>query len=1141
VAELFGEGVDDPVAAVAALRERLASIPSVRVENDCALGIFNFAYHAMIEDLKAAEDLMADNELVRALAGDPEAQAALRALVDDQKLIDVNELDSIPPNEELFVLPSDPWQSRAIHTVVHGSGHAVIDGPPGTGKSQTIANLIAALLGQGKSVLFVAEKRAALDVVQDRLRKVGLSELVLDLHATKLTRKRIFAQLTAAHRQIADAGPVQTSVESEVARVRKRLNDHRAFMHTPQKSGISPFGLLSARAEVSTDSFDLRFSQSELETFTAGQVADSARLLEDAAETPDLFLRNPSAPWATCEIAENGVPGAIERIREVAQDVEFVRAMLVEFQIVAETEPIFEARGRDLQALANSLTVLRASALELGPSTLEAVLRATASPLAYGFARLSRSGRAALRTLQPHLIGPFKRRKVHAALDVLRTLDGDLSRIARRLTEKDVERLSQIDVAAAFRDASRILGRPVPEGVAVAISWLRRHLGERTAAYRAVHVRGLEASLRTAGLSAFLAELANRHLAPEDWPSALKGVWLDSHLEMLRPRFAAFNGRLHDRDVDQLGALNDEHARTNVQRVLRAIARRRVEIANANREQVGLLKAELAKVRSKKTLRELVQAAPQALISLAPCVMASPLSVSQYLPRAALFDVVIFDEASQVTPAIAIAAILRGTRLVVAGDDKQLPPTSFFGRLNELEEAEGEQETVGGFESILTAVRSFAQRVRLQLHYRSLDEHLIAFSNKWIYDDELVTIPGAFGDDYGVRHDLVPPAFDDIDKDSAGSEVGRVVELAVEHAEQRPGESLGVIALGVKHAQRIQVALDQTLRDRPDLDSFFKENDDGRARFFVKNLERVQGDERDAIIITLGYGRTRGGEVSHNFGPVNQEGGERRLNVAVTRAKTRLTAVSSFAGVDLDESKLNSVGAQLLGKYLSYCASRGRDLGDRGGVPVPLNPFEEEIRQALVTRYGMQIVPQYGVGAYRIDLAVQHPEHPGRFVLAIECDGAAYHSSPTALMRDRMRQRLLEDRGWRFCRIWSTDWFNDREGELERVGAAYLAALSDDGPQTPRQTNFAAAPVLTPNRREARPRFASFSSVNDIAASNIQRLLVWIESDGKLRTDDELFEEIFRELGFRRRTERITTRLRTAVQQYSAHRSSAAT
>jgi very-short-patch-repair endonuclease len=226
----------------------------------------------------------------------------------------------------------------------------------------------------------------------------------------------------------------------------------------------------------------------------------------------------------------------------------------------------------------------------------------------------------------------------------------------------------------------------------------------------------------------------------------------------------------------------------------------------------------------------------------------------------------------------------------------------------------------------------------------------------------------------------------------------------------------------------------------------------------------------------------------------------------------------------------------LLGKYLGYCATRGRDLGDRGGADVPLNAFEQEIADVLTEQLELNIVPQYGVGGYRIDLAVRHPDIPGRFVLAIECDGAGYHSTPTARMRDRMRQRLLEDRGWRFCRIWSTDWFNDPKGEVARVWTAYQEALAGRAFAEDVQT-IAAPPVQRisepAGRAGPKPRIRPYSSIADLSDYDLQQLLTWIAGDGRLRTNDELFEELFGELGFSRRGGRIASRLTDAVNRFA--------
>jgi very-short-patch-repair endonuclease len=508
-----------------------------------------------------------------------------------------------------------------------------------------------------------------------------------------------------------------------------------------------------------------------------------------------------------------------------------------------------------------------------------------------------------------------------------------------------------------------------------------------------------------------------------------------------------------------------------------------------------------------------------------------------------MFDIVVFDEGSQVAPDMAITSVMRGRRVVVAGDDKQLPPSDFFGKKADEDDEDGDESVVDaieGSESFLGALKVFGRHLGLRVHYRSRDERLIAFSNHHLYDNALVTFPGSGGDGEGLNFVHVAGSGSETDELSSGPEVARVVELIINHAETRPDESLGVIAFGLTHARRIDAALTEVRKTRLDLDKFFSET--GQEPFFVKNLERVQGDERDAIILSVGYGRTKTGRVSHAFGPLNHDGGERRLNVAITRAKSRLTLVSSFRKADLDPGSLKKQGAKLLAAYIGYAESAGRDLGRDGVVEsVPPNAFELDIQKALEKRLGTKIFPQFGVSKFRIDLAVQHPEELGRFVLAVECDGATYHSTPTARMRDRLRQRVLEDLGWQFCRIWSTDWFNDREGELDRVEAAYRRAIGakptkvaertdSDLPVRPVASSVSSSPGS--NRVGPCPANPPYRSIADVSDRTLAELLAWIKSDGLLYTDADLSECMIRELGFVRHGIRIVERVESFIREH---------
>jgi very-short-patch-repair endonuclease len=458
------------------------------------------------------------------------------------------------------------------------------------------------------------------------------------------------------------------------------------------------------------------------------------------------------------------------------------------------------------------------------------------------------------------------------------------------------------------------------------------------------------------------------------------------------------------------------------------------------------------------------------LFAVKPCWAMSPLMVSQVLPAARLFDVVIFDEASQIVPADAIPSVIRAHQVVVAGDDHQLPPTSFFRQFSDADPEDDDEETVSfgaGFESVLDALRPLLPTAPLNWHYRSRDERLVAFSNERIYGGTLTTFPGVLRDDC-LQHVVVKQDGRPGQEGSVAAEVDKVVELVLEHARTRPQESLGVIALGVRHAERIDLALRSALESAgPDVEALFA--DDAAEPFFVKNLERVQGDERDAIILSIGYGKHPDGRMRYQWGPLLRDGGERRLNVAATRAKHRLTVVSSFSSHDVDPDRLTKAGARLLAEYLEYAGAGGTPMAAAGAGTA--NPFEASVRSRLA-EYGITVVPQYGVGGYRVDFAAAHPDDPSRMILAVEADGASYRDSGSVRDRDRLRKEHLERLGWRFHRLWSTNWFRDPDAEVAKLREAYDQAVAASPPPDPDPESAVSAEPAAPAEPLAPPENA---------------------------------------------------------------------
>jgi len=648
---------------------------------------------------------------------------------------------------------------------------------------------------------------------------------------------------------------------------------------------------------------------------------------------------------------------------------------------------------------------------------------------------------------------------------------------------------------------------------------------DRQTAMKIPAIRQYERELDELGVTAFVDEIRTEGSSPEHWTLILRFAWLSSCLEQLivdEPELAVFNGREHDKVVAEFKALDKARLEVAVQRVLRAWAESARAARNQHRDQDLLLGHQANLQRRHLPFRELLRRAPDVVTAIKPCWMASPLSVSQILGgNRQYFDAVIFDEASQVLPEDAVTAILRGRSVVVAGDPDQLPPTAFFAVDRDDRDTDPTEDTEG-FESILKVMESFLPQWNLDWHYRSRDERLIAFSNHYIYKDRLVTFPSN-GTADAFAHVLVSQSqFNDADELSASGEVSKVVELVLEHAERCPDMSLGVIAFGIKHSNRIDAELAKARRIRPDLDAFFDAHPD--EKFFVKNLERVQGDERDAIILSVGYGKVAGGTLRYYFGPLLSEHGYRRLNVAATRAKSRLTLVSSFGHQDMDPARSDRRGVELLRLYLQYAASGGEVFGDSGPTISGPNEFELEVQRALENE-GLAVVPQFGASRYRIDLVVQHPEQPGRYVLAVECDGATYHSSLTARDRDRLRQEHLEARGWRFVRIWSTDWFMRRSEEVARVVHAYRRALE---PTEEADVRVSGELLLAPPTESAvpRPRLSRLNPHNPPGLpiwryrdEDLIRHACWIRSDGRLRTDEELLKLMLNDLKLTRRAE----------------------
>jgi very-short-patch-repair endonuclease len=1176
LAEFAGDEGESTVLDIKGLcgkiQRGMADARGFEIELRVILGNFAFQKMAMVKDLQERASDLPVHDVIAAIAGDSQAKAAINS---EQKDPDPREFDRIPPDVEFLVLDADSSQQRAIAAVLEDQSR-VIHGPPGTGKSQTITNLIASLAATGRRVLFVAEKKAALEVVKRRLDEVGLGHLAIDLHGADLSPKKVMQQVARTLEVVRSAVPVHCQeVHAQLVDRRARLNSHVARMHCrrePTKKSFYETQGLVLRLERAVNS-TVRWRGAELARLTPETGQQVSDLLAEAAGLASLFLRTDPSPWIGAALLDGGsVQQAFELVQQMHTEtlphcMASVHAVTTQMGLKRQEALAGLRRLADLlegvdRTLSNYSPQIYQHDLEsilrdLTPGR-EGGVRAMWALFTNGAYRRARAAVLSARTEKAPTITLFRESSNNTLFSEVTAALRDLKKWAIASEGKSVPMRvdgseNHIKALKSLVNDVELLTKILPERRVdqLSLDELRSLLSalqaDRRTPYQLPKLNQIERSLESAGVGRLVAEIRSRKPEMSLWSDVFHHAWLTSALDSVRqtePELGGFVGSTHGRYVDEFTHLDEERIALAVDRVRRAHGERTIAAMNTNPAGEQLIRTEAGKMKRHLPLRKVFSQAADVLTAVCPCWMASPLSVSQLLDSGRqYFDFVIFDEASQVLPEDAVPSVLRGHRLVVAGDSKQLPPTTFFAAADDDESAADEEASgTEGFESLLDTMNSFLNSSYLDWHYRSRDESLINFSNRYIYQNRLVTFPGPGGPP-AISHVLVKQEFGvDGQEESCSGEVKAVVSLVLEHAKNTPELTLGVITMGIRHMTRVQAALDQALEERPELGAFFDPNKS--ERFFIKNLERVQGDERDAIIISIGYGKDRAGNLPLRFGPLIPEGGRRRLNVAVTRARQKLAVVSSFSYLDIDLSRVRAgSGVELLRNYLQYASSNGKQLGDAAVTGEALNAFEAEVFDCLSSA-GLRLIPQMGASQFRIDMVAEHPTKPGRYVLAIECDGASYHSSYTARDRDRLRQQQLENLGWRFHRIWSTDWFMRKEEEIQRAARAFkdavvfadsvdqgMSASNHHGNGNNRDHNSSG---LSEPRRGTRPYIPVRTSISQYSTTELVLLLRWIASDGQLRTDDQIIDEMVLALGFSRRGARIEKAVQSAIGYWRA-------
>ena len=1126
------------------------------------LGFFSFAKLLMLRDLDPdnwQDNALEENSLIRGLLD--EGFSPETPLFGDNSRLD----ERLDPADVVHVVDADASQAKVIEEIRAGRNF-VVQGPPGTGKSQTIANIIAGAVHDGKTVLFMAEKMAALSVVHDRLEKVGLGDLCLELHS-RTANKKAFLQEVASTLAAGQNPQELPDDPEELRRARDRLNAIASLLHEPVPGysftpfstiaeigrfvgrDVPPPGLKADGLEALDDAgrdtilgrvggYADRLMQSGPRhehplygvTATDLQPTDRQRLKQNLADAAAALrdlrkaleqicgsggLRLPDRLAAADVLAAcllcaarrpAGAEEAAESLFAFAGQTRMSEALAIgrdwrsaqddatdSFLEAAWDAPVVGLRARIAAGVgsvwARWFGGYRGASAQLAGLTSAALPKAPGDRLAL-LDRLievqnKRKSLADEEAWLREALGPAWRgeRTEFALLETVADWLGELSD-SGWLTDADGlcgllalapdgETLAgALDrcIGAARETISDVFDRlryAAPGSSALddlALDDLAERLNELAGGidrYDEWAQIVLDAQfLDENGLSDQVVRLDDGRLAPESAADEFSYATAEARWNAARRALPDLNELAHC-DRHNLAAQFrdlDKRRLEETQRLLRASHLQ--QLPKGAHGEMGFLLGEIAKKRRHLPIRKVIQRAGNMVQRIKPVFLMSPISIAQFLPPDTVtFDLLVIDEASQVRPEEALGAVARCRQIAVVGDQKQLPPTSFFDRIAKESEDDGDDEEIGTagvteMESILTACEAKGLNGGLLAwYYRSRDPSLIAVNNDEFYHRRLILPPSPVQDEgqYGLRLTRVSGVYSSRSRGGGRPGTNRVeaeevVKRLSEHARIQANLSVGIIAFSKAQSDMVTEVLELARRQDYGLDAFLRE--DKMENVFVKNIENVQGDERDVILITVGYGpHEPGGRlISMNFGPVNSEGGERRLNVLFSRARFRCEVFCSFnpSDIDLSRTSRDRAGPRVLKRFLEFSESGQLHEAQPTGKEAD-STFEEDVAHEI-KKMAYDCDPQVGSAGFRIDLGVRHPDRPGRYILAVECDGARYHSALWARERDRLRQDVLEGMGWRFHRIWSTDWFHRRQHELGRLGRALEKANGGAGP-----------------------------------------------------------------------------------------------
>lgn len=939
----FGDGDPDFTEVFKSFADAIQDRQEWSLTSGVALGLFSFSKVVIWKDLTDHFDTFKQHPFVRHLA-----EGA--GLFDDGvSVFPPAEVEThLNPDKLYCPMSADSSQMTAVLYSELGKSF-VLHGPPGTGKSQTITNIIADNLAKGKRILFVSEKKAALDVVYKRLSSIGLAPFCLELHSNKADKANVMRQFAEAVDVKPSRNPSHWATTcAKVASSLKELSAYVRDLHSPCANGMSAYDCLAKHGE--------KHPQADASLVSLKTADVSHEALEELREV----IRELSEEW-------KGVDKA---------DYEALKLLYTNDWSPEWEELVRRHADRLLEAFEEPKKPLRT-----------------------------------LKILWRGMISAFKR-TINYPL-----FCGDWNEQRDRIED------------------------------------VRDHLpGSRLVmAYRVIQRKAVKAKCRK-----FVEALENGRFRSDEAMRVFEDSCIERTLNTLMSRFGSlfgFSGVKHENRIARFRELDQTYT-TSVQKIIVSkLSKRRDAIEHPPatkdkdgnpiqpemdptlKKQMAVLKRECEKKKRFMPPRKLLSETKNLAMRLKPCFLMSPLSVAQYLPvDGDLFDMVIFDEASQMTVWDAVGVIARGKQFIVVGDPKQLPPTNFFVKGDDKEEDREDDSTTEDLESILDeCLANGLHSAYLNWHYRSRHEALIAFSNHRYYDDRLNTFPAAFtSDKLGVSFRRVDGALYDHHTHTNRKEAEAIVDYLfarLSEASERK-RSWGIVTFSVAQQRLIEDLIDDKSDGVSWAADFFDESKPDA--FFVKNLENVQGDERDVIMFSIAYAPDDHGRFAMSFGPVNRPGGERRLNVAITRAREQVVIFASVHSADIHAERTNSVGVKHLRALMEY-AETGHLEGDAAKAEKRNIAGVGKLVCDCLSANGYTYETDVGMSSYPIDIAVRDPGNPDRFLLGIECDGPKYAAQHTVRDRDVLRGDVLSTLGWKIYRAWSVDWAFDRKRAESRL------------------------------------------------------------------------------------------------------------